>query len=315
MLELSEKGAAFVTEREGCVTRAYKDSGGVVTIGIGFTNLSSAFKSYWTKLHGHALQMGDTMTAEEAKKVLTLVFAKEYGPPVAKKFPTCQQHQFDAAGSVVFNCGTGALRDAWATALAASDPILAASQLRSTRITAAGKRLTGLIRRRAAEATLLEKGDYQLKATPAPHTAESQGEIASYQRKLTTLGYYKGKIDGVPGPYTTSAVKVFQRDHGLAEDGVIDPATRAAMNRAMTDAAAKKVATGATAAGGSAGAVTAPPVTPPPAPNGTEVVHHITTGDQILHVLVFAGTALAIVAIGWLIWKNRGVILRKRTTT
>lgn len=41
--------------------------------------------------------------------------------------------------------------------------------------------------------------------------------------------YYVGGVDGVPGPATTEAVKRFQREHGLAEDGVAGPDTRRAL--------------------------------------------------------------------------------------
>lgn len=41
--------------------------------------------------------------------------------------------------------------------------------------------------------------------------------------------YYVGGVDGVPGPATTEAVKRFQREHGLTEDGVAGPDTRRAL--------------------------------------------------------------------------------------
>ena len=36
----------FLTGHEGMVTKSYRDSGGLITIGIGFTNLSRVFLAY-----------------------------------------------------------------------------------------------------------------------------------------------------------------------------------------------------------------------------------------------------------------------------
>ncbi len=42
------------------------------------------------------------------------------------------------------------------------------------------------------------------------------------QRRLTQLGYSPGKADGLSGKNTIRAVKAFQRDNGLDDDGQID---------------------------------------------------------------------------------------------
>jgi hypothetical protein len=48
-----------------------------------------------------------------------------------------------------------------------------------------------------------------------------QEDIMEAQRLLSELGYNPGAADGIAGPKTTEAVKAFQRDHGLAEDGEV----------------------------------------------------------------------------------------------
>lgn len=45
-------------------------------------------------------------------------------------------------------------------------------------------------------------------------------EVKSIQRKLSSLGYYKGNIDGVYGSATKSAVTAFQRNCGITADGI-----------------------------------------------------------------------------------------------
>lgn len=45
-------------------------------------------------------------------------------------------------------------------------------------------------------------------------------EVKSIQRKLSSLGYYKGSIDGIYGNNTKSAVTAFQRNCGITADGI-----------------------------------------------------------------------------------------------
>lgn len=45
-------------------------------------------------------------------------------------------------------------------------------------------------------------------------------EVRSVQRKLASLGYYKGSVDGIYGSQTKSAVTAFQRNCGITADGI-----------------------------------------------------------------------------------------------
>lgn len=50
----------------------------------------------------------------------------------------------------------------------------------------------------------------------------SKGKItALVQEKLNSLGYNCGKVDGINGPLTQSAIKQFQKEHNLVEDGIV----------------------------------------------------------------------------------------------
>ncbi|HEY8910012.1 MAG TPA: peptidoglycan-binding protein [Desulfosporosinus sp.] len=51
-------------------------------------------------------------------------------------------------------------------------------------------------------------------------------KVKLVQRKLQSTGYHPGNPDGWFGPNTTNATKRFQRDHGLSEEGIINPRTR-----------------------------------------------------------------------------------------
>jgi peptidoglycan hydrolase-like protein with peptidoglycan-binding domain len=65
------------------------------------------------------------------------------------------------------------------------------------------------------------------QATPAPEfkrTLQSGckgDDVTALQARLAELGYFSGEICGTFGPATKDAVKTFQKDHGLAGDGVV----------------------------------------------------------------------------------------------
>ncbi len=54
-------------------------------------------------------------------------------------------------------------------------------------------------------------------------------EVRQIQRKLTSLGYFSSAIDGIYGTRTQTAVRNFQRDRGLAVDGIAGPKTLSAL--------------------------------------------------------------------------------------
>jgi LysM repeat protein len=65
-------------------------------------------------------------------------------------------------------------------------------------------------------------------AAPAVANASVNPQIAGLQVALRAHGLYLAQIDGIAGPKTASAVRVFQRKHGLPI-GVADARTRAAL--------------------------------------------------------------------------------------
>ncbi len=57
----------------------------------------------------------------------------------------------------------------------------------------------------------------------------TSSNIRAVQQRLSTLGYYNYKVDGIWGWRTTAAVKNFQRDWGLTVDGIVGKNTEKAL--------------------------------------------------------------------------------------
>lgn len=162
-MRLSKRGAAFIRAHEGFRSNAYLDPVRILTIGIGFTWASRAFREWWAKYRpGQTFTIKSTMSMAEAESALVYLCDVEYGAAVVKFLggKVVEQHVFDAACSMVFNCGPGALKWKWAAAMKAGDIKTAAARLRVTATTAKGKRLPGLVRRRQEEAALMLTADY-----------------------------------------------------------------------------------------------------------------------------------------------------------
>jgi N-acetylmuramoyl-L-alanine amidase len=56
-------------------------------------------------------------------------------------------------------------------------------------------------------------------------------DIADLQQRLNALGFDAGREDGIFGKQTADALREFQRNAGVAVDGIAGPATSAALNR------------------------------------------------------------------------------------
>ncbi len=50
-------------------------------------------------------------------------------------------------------------------------------------------------------------------------------EVKSIQKKLKSLGFYKGAVDGIYGTQTKNAVTAFQKNCGITVDGIAGPQT------------------------------------------------------------------------------------------
>ena len=83
-------------------------------------------------------------------------------------------------------------------------------------------------------------------------TGDSGQQVTALQQSLKTLGYDVA-VDGSFGAGTAAAVGEFQRDHDLADDGVVGPATVTAINNALASGSGTGGTTGTTSTTGTAG--------------------------------------------------------------
>ncbi|NSZ06469.1 glycoside hydrolase family protein [Agrobacterium tumefaciens] len=255
--KISTHGRAFVRLHEGNPLTCYLDPVGIPTIGTGFTMRSDSVRRELAKIGITKLVPGKTkITAAQSDVILDAVLAAEYVSAVVAGSPeNRKQHELDAAASVTFNLGVGAMNWTWAEYWRKGQIKKAAAHLASNYNTAKGKKLPGLVRRRKEEALLFEKGIYTGVGVTKEVTAEPpvlpDPVVKEAQELLTTAGLNPGAIDGWMGEKTKAAVIAYQKAHPhLIADGIIGPATIAQLRR---DACAAKdvVTKGASSAAGS----------------------------------------------------------------
>lgn len=95
-----------------------------------------------------------------------------------------------------------------------------------------GLHVTGLVdssTERALEESRWKLGDRSLNLQPSPMMRGD--DIATLQSRLTEMGFNCGRVDGLFGPKTESAVKEFQKSVGAKVDGRCGPATIIALLR------------------------------------------------------------------------------------
>lgn len=94
-MKLDKQGLELLTQLEGLKTKAYKDTKGVWTIGIGSTYYEN----------GERIKEGDSLTKEECLHLFELTKSK-YENPINKgvKFDI-NQHQFNALFCFCYNVG------------------------------------------------------------------------------------------------------------------------------------------------------------------------------------------------------------------
>src|SRR3984957_353761 len=85
-------------------------------------------------------------------------------------------------------------------------------------------------RGRSAARVLALAGVVRLAPGAGVGQPAGSGRVRVLQRRLTTLGFAPGPVDGRYGPRTTAAVERFQSAYGLNTDGIVGARSAAALN-------------------------------------------------------------------------------------
>lgn len=297
----------FTGGHEGKVLKWYRDPTGTPTIGYGFTWASRIFREWWLAEHGRKMKAGDTISEADALFLLRMIIEAEYLPPVTDAIRAAKAsvspHAVAASTDMTYNCGPKALTWSWFKMLLAGRVREAAGRYRVTAQTSKGRKLPGLVRRRAEGANILAHNVWPswLKATKSasdddvekamPRWRLLREDFIQGQRWLKQLGYYSGPEGGENTEAMRAAVLAFQRAHPqLTNDGILGRATLDQLQR-VTDLKRKAAATAA-AGGAPAGAGRAE------AASGADI-----TGLDVW--LIGGGVAILVIGGCWLAWRYR----------
>lgn len=146
----SQAGIDLIRSFEGCRLTAYQDSAGIWTIGIGATFYPG----------GDKVKKGDTITQQQADDMLRDMLPEFEKKVLARVKRPLKQNEFDAAVSFCYNAGTGYRDkngkyhdfDLWQNINIQDKDIK--TYWENLAVTAGGKKLNGLVRRRAAEVAM-----------------------------------------------------------------------------------------------------------------------------------------------------------------
>ena len=138
---VSTSGITLICSFEGLKLRAYDDAVGVWTIGFGTTIYPNGIK----------VKKGDTCTTEQAKIFMAHDLKKFESSVNSAVAVPINQNQFDALVSLTYNIGIGAFTKSTLLKKLNSGDYKGASDQFDVWIKAGGKRLDGLVKRRAKE--------------------------------------------------------------------------------------------------------------------------------------------------------------------
>ena len=202
---ISAAGIALIKRFEGCRLTAYKCSAGVWTIGYGHT---SGVHSGQVIKQAQA----DEFLRQDLEKFERYVNSTAYVPITAQ----LNDNQFAALVSFAFNCGQGNLKRLCAGRNTAQ---IAAAMPQYCK--AAGRKLPGLVQRRAAEVALFN--------TPVTTAPANQPEIKAAEAKPTEKAeeredVYMFEVPILGGGMKGNAVLLWQKllagcGYDLGEDG------------------------------------------------------------------------------------------------
>lgn len=171
-MRLSPRGAGAILGHEAIILQTYADPVGVLTIGAGHTAAAG----------GLVPKPGQIITLARALELFREDMAKfERGVTRAIRL-VMQQHEFDGFTSFHFNTGavqTGTVDDKWNAGDRAG-----AMRTLAAYVNAKGKRLPGLVTRRAEEVAMITQGRYPSRKILIRDRAGAQGRLVTPESLL-----------------------------------------------------------------------------------------------------------------------------------
>ena len=187
--QISPHGLAKLKQWEGLKTKAYKDAGGVWTIGYGHTAMAGSPQPY----------QGQVITAVEAESIL-LKDLTQYEAAVENNVKVkLNDNQFAALVSFAFNVGIHAFKNSTLLKKLNQGNFDAVPTELMKWTKAGGKKLQGLVNRRRAEGYLWMEGAYVTSKDVVPE----QKKENLFSRKETALSV-GGMATGLTGFATGS---------------------------------------------------------------------------------------------------------------
>ena len=146
-MHVSPSGIDLICNFEGLRLSAYDDGVGVWTIGFGTTKYPNGIR----------VKKGDTCTVAQARSYMQHDL-KEFEQTVNSAVKTeVNQNQFDALVSLAYNIGTNAFKNSTLIKQLNEGNYKAAANQFDAWVNAGGKRMQGLVNRRATEKALFLK--------------------------------------------------------------------------------------------------------------------------------------------------------------
>lgn len=159
-MKISRLGIDLITRWEGCKLDAYKDGGGVWTIGYGHTSMAGAPE----------VKKGLKITLQDAKDIFVRDIVR-YEAAVSKALTrTPTQAQFDAMVSLCYNIGPGAFAGSTLVRKFNAGDVAGARKAFGSWIKDNGKVIKGLQNRRADEQNHFGLNVPTMGGQPLPHS-------------------------------------------------------------------------------------------------------------------------------------------------
>jgi lysozyme len=144
-MRTSQEARTLIKSFEGCILVAYRDTGGVLTIGYGHT--------------GADVKEGLTITQQRAEELFNtdiVFFDNMLSKLLERNNVTLTQNQFDATASFVYNIGVTKFQSStlWRKMKVNPNDTTIPNEFRRWVHDSKGNKLPGLVRRREQEAKL-----------------------------------------------------------------------------------------------------------------------------------------------------------------